>query len=261
MNILFIGDIVGRVGRDLIDEHLQSIKKKYKVDFVIANGENVTHGKGLIKKHYDELLANGIDCITMGNHVFDKHEILDWIDNATSLVRPANLTAKVPGVGTKVFTKDGVTIQVTNLLGRVFMDGVINNPVEVLESIISKSNADINFVDFHAEASSEKICLGYEFDGRVDTIVGTHTHVQTADERVLDNGCAYITDVGMTGPFNECIGMEKKNILYRMKTGLPATFKVAEGPGILSAVVVRYQDNKAQEIKRISISPLNDYEV
>ncbi|WP_423364547.1 TIGR00282 family metallophosphoesterase [Mycoplasma sp. P36-A1] len=261
MNILFIGDIFGEVGRDLIDEYLPIIKNKHNIDFTIANGENTTHGKGLSKKHYDELLNQGIDAITMGNHTFDRSDILDWIDNANKLIRPANLPVYTPGVGTKVFEKNGVKIQVTNLLGRVFYGGIINHPVEVMEKIVEESKADIHILDIHADATAEKICLGYEFDGKISAVLGTHTHVQTADERLLDNKTAYITDVGMCGPFNQCIGMDKKNVVYRMKTGLPARFEAGQGPGILNAVVIKFENNTPISIERISLSPLNNYKI
>ncbi|MDH6604127.1 metallophosphoesterase (TIGR00282 family) [Bacilli bacterium PM5-9] len=260
MNILFIGDVFGEVGRDLIDEHLQELKKEYKIDFVIANGENATHGKGLLKKHYDELLNYGVNCITMGNHTFDHSEILEWIDSANFLVRPANYSKYTPGVGTRVFEVNDIKIQVTNILGRVFYGGIINHPVEVLDEIVENSTADIHIVDIHADATAEKICLGYEFDGKVSAVLGTHTHVQTADERILDNGTAYISDVGMCGPFNQCIGMDKKNVVYRMKTGLPARFEVGAAPGILCGVVINFDDKfNAISIKRINLSPLNNY--
>lgn len=262
MNILFIGDVFGEVGRDLIHDYLQEIKKKYSIDFVIANGENVTHGKGISKKHYDELLTLGVDCITLGNHSFDRVEILDWIDNANCLIRPANLSKYTPGVGTKVFEKNGLRLQVTNIIGRVFNGGVFNHPVEVLDDIVQESNADLHIVDIHCDATAEKICLGYEFDGKVSAILGTHTHVQTADERLLDNGTAYITDVGMCGPFNQSIGMDKVNVCYRMKTGLPASNEIGSAPGILCGVVVSFdENNKAKKIERINLSPLNNYKL
>lgn len=260
MNILFIGDVFGEVGRDLICDYLQDIKKMYKIDFTICNGENATHGKGILKKHYDELLSYGIDCITMGNHTFDRSEILEWIDYANCLVRPANYAKYSPGVGSRVFEVQGKKIQVTNILGRVFYGGIINHPIEVLEDIVDSSIADIHIVDIHADATAEKICIGYEFDGRVSAVLGTHTHVQTSDERILDNGTAYITDVGMCGPFNQCIGMDKQNVTYRMKTGLPAKFQAGEGPGILSAAIVEINEkNEVINIKRINLSPLNNY--
>ncbi|MDL2211484.1 TIGR00282 family metallophosphoesterase [Erysipelotrichaceae bacterium OttesenSCG-928-M19] len=262
MNILFIGDIFGEVGRDLVADYLPKLKEKYQIDFVVANGENATHGKGISKKHYDELLNNGVNCLTMGNHTFDRSDILDWIDHANCLVRPANYSKYTPGQGTKVFEVNNKTIQITNLLGRVFYGGIINHPVEILEDIVANSNADIHIVDIHADATAEKICLGYEFDGQVSAILGTHTHVQTADERILDNGTAYITDVGMCGPYNQCIGMDKKNVVYRMKTGLPASFEPGGHPGILCGVVVKIADNnQVTAIERVNLSPLNNYEM
>lgn len=260
MNILFIGDVFGAVGRDLIDEYLPKLKQKYEIDFTIINGENATHGKGLSKKHYDEFLNNGVDAITLGNHSFDRADILDWIDYANFLIRPANLSKYTPGVGTRVFEKNGVKIQVTNLLGRVFYGGIINHPVEVMEEIVQQSNADIHILDMHGDATAEKICMGYEFDGKISAVLGTHTHVQTADERILDNGTAYITDVGMCGPFNQCIGMDKKNVVYKMKTGLPAKFEAGSGPGQLCGVVLKFnQKHEVVDIQRINLSPLNNY--
>lgn len=261
MKILFIGDIFGKVGRDLIDEYLVKLKKAHDIDFVIANGENVTHGKGMSQEHYRELLNNGIDCLTMGNHTFDRKELLDWIDTANQLIVPANYVKGVPGVGTRVFEVGDKKIQVTNLLGNAFLNTVTNNFMEVLDGIVAKSTSDIHIVDMHAEATSEKLCLAYEFDGKVSAVLGTHTHVQTADERILDHGTAYISDVGMCGPFNEAIGMDKKNVIYRMKTGLPAPFIAGEGPGILSGVILSFDKDKVSSIERINLSPLNKYKI
>ncbi|MEG0283838.1 MAG: TIGR00282 family metallophosphoesterase [Erysipelotrichales bacterium] len=260
MNILFIGDVFGEVGRDLIDEHLMALKNKYNVDFVICNGENATHGKGLSKKHYDELLNLGVNCITMGNHTFDRKEIIEWMDSANFLIRPANFSKYTPGVGTRTFEVKEKTIQVTNIIGRVFYGGIVNNPIEVLEEIVENSTADIHIVDIHADATAEKICIGYEFDGRVDAVLGTHTHVQTADERILDNGTAYISDVGMCGPYNQCIGMDKTNVVYRMKTGLPSRFEAGDHPGQLCGVLIEFDEkDNASNIRRINLSPLNNY--
>lgn len=262
MNILFIGDVFGNVGREMIDKYLPELKKEYKLDFVIANAENVTHGKGLSQNHYFEMLNMGINCMTMGNHTFDRQEIVDWIDQANFLIRPANFSKYAPGVGTRVFEVKDVKIQVTSIIGRVFYGGIINHPVEVLEEIVEQSKADIHIVDIHADATAEKICMGYEFDGKVSAVVGTHTHVQTADERILDKGTAYITDIGMCGPFNQCIGMDKVNIVYRMKTGLPASVEPGQGEGILNGVVISFDKNfKAKKIERVNISKLNSYKV
>lgn len=262
MNILFIGDVFGSVGRDMIDQYLPEIKKKHEIDFVIANAENTTHGKGLSNDHYHELLNLGVNAMTMGNHTFDRPDLVDWIDQANFLIRPANFSKYTPGVGTRVFEVNDVKIQVTNIIGRVFYGGIVNHPVEVLEEIVEASTADIHIVDIHADATAEKICIGYEFDGRVSAVLGTHTHVQTADERILDNGTAYITDAGMCGPYNECIGMDKTNIVYRMKTGLPAMVHPGKGDGILCGVIINFdKDHKATKIERINLSKLNDYKI
>lgn len=261
MNILFIGDVFSKVGRELIDEYLQEIKEKYQIDFVIANGENVTHGKGISKNHYDELLNLGVNCITLGNHAFDQKEIFDSIDYANFLVRPANLSRYVPGVGTRVFEVNNTKIRVTNIIGRVFNGGVVNHPIEIMEDIIKEDESDIHIVDIHADATAEKICFGYEFAQDLSAVIGTHTHVQTADERILDGDCAYITDVGMCGPFNEAIGVEKQNVLYKMKTGLFAPNIPADTQGQLNAVIINFENNKPKAIKRINLSPLNNYTI
>ena len=262
MNILFIGDIFGEVGRNLVKKYLPLLKDKYDIDFVIANGENTTHGKGINQEHYYELLDCGVDCVTMGNHTFDQHRILEWIDEEAHIVRPANLSRYAPGVGTTTFNVKGSKIQVTNMLCRVFYGGIINHPVEVMEDIVAASDADIHIVDLHGEATAEKIAFGYEFDGQVSAVLGTHTHVQTADERLLDGRTAYISDVGMCGPFNQCIGMAKENVVLRMKDGLPHRFEPGGEPGIFNAVVIKIAlDQKCTGIERINLSPLNDYKI
>ncbi|MDR1782506.1 MAG: TIGR00282 family metallophosphoesterase [Bacilli bacterium] len=262
MNILFIGDIFGEVGRNLVKKYLPLLKDKYDIDFVIGNGENATHGKGISKEHYYELLDYGIDCITLGNHTFDQHKITNWIDEESCIVRPANLSRRAPGLGSVTFNVNGSKIQVTNMLGRVFYGGIVNHPVEVMEDIVAQSDSDIHIVDLHCDATAEKICFGYEFDGQVSAVLGTHTHVQTADERILDKGCAYITDVGMCGPFNQCIGMDKENVVLKMKDGLPHKFEPGKEPGILNAVVMKFDLNhNCIGIERINLSPLNNYQM
>lgn len=253
MKILFIGDTVGKAGRKMIDQHLYQLKKQYEIDFVVLNGENLAHGKGITQSVYDEILNCGVDCVTMGNHTFDKAEILDWVEHAHNLVIPANVHRSIKGNRTKVFQVKNKKVQVTNLLGRVFFDMVTNLPIDTLEDIVAESSADIHIVDLHAEATAEKIAFGFEFDGKVSAILGTHTHVQTADECILNKGTAYITDVGMTGPQYSCIGMDNNNVLYKMKTGLPARFEVSNNKGQLCAVVIDFDDktNKATSIERL----------
>ena len=191
MKILFIGDIVGIVGRRMIHDHLNTFVEKYHIDFVIANAENATHGKGLIRHHYEELIDDGIDAITLGNHYDNKSEIRRYIDSADRLIRPLNLIHEYPGEGSILFEYNGITIRVTNLLGSAFMDENVNNPYySLLELINNEEKADIHIVDYHAEATGEKLCLAYALDGKVSAVLGTHTHVQTRDYQILENGTA-----------------------------------------------------------------------
>ena len=199
MKILFLGDIVGKVGRRTVTKNLEKLVKKYQVDFVIANGENTTHGKGLIEKHYYELLDAGIDCITLGNHYLSKDKLLDYIEDADALVRPLNISKRIGGEGSRLFEVNGVYIRVTNVLGTAFMKEEVSSPYYSLKSLIDslESEDSIHIVDYHAEATGEKMCFGYAFDGLVSAVLGTHTHVQTNDAKILENGTAFISDVGM----------------------------------------------------------------
>lgn len=256
MNILFIGDVFSSPGREMIDEYLPRIKSKYQVDFVIANVENATHGKGLIKKHYDEFLFQGIQMMTMGNHTYSKKEILDYIDTADRLVVPYNKPKALPGVGSRVVNYQGKTIRITNLLGLTFMDPKAQNPFESIDEILENDNSDIHIVDFHAEATSEKVALGYYLDGKVTAVLGTHTHIPTADERILPAGTAYQTDVGMTGPYDGVIGCDKDKIIERMRTGIMTPFTVSESAGQLCATLLKVnKQGKCEHIERILINP------
>ena len=256
MNILFIGDIFSTQGREMVERYLPKLKEKYNIDLVIANAENATHGKGLIKKQYDELLFNGISIMTMGNHTFSKKEILNYIDEADRLVVPYNQPKALPGIGSRVFDIKGKKVRVTNLLGVTFMDPKTSNPFEAINEILENDTSDIHIVDFHAEATSEKVSLGYYLDGKVTAVLGTHTHIQTADERVLDQGTGYITDVGMTGPYTSVIGCDKDTIIQRNIDGLMQPFTVAEGEGQLLAVLLKVNNaGKCEDIQRICIDP------
>ena len=229
MNILMIGDIVGKNGRLVVNKLLPSIKKKYNIDFVIANGENATHGKGLIENHYEYLLNSGIDVITLGNHYNSKSEIADYINGAEYLIRPYNLKVDFPGVGTSIYEVNGYLIRVTNLLGCAFMSEEVNSPYESLENIIkNEEHADIHIVDFHAEATGEKLSLGWAFDGKVSAILGTHTHVQTNDLRLLKNGTLYMSDIGMCGPYNGILGSTRENVIKKTWLGVPTIFGVED---------------------------------
>ncbi len=258
MNVLFIGDIFGSLGRETVKKYLEEIINAYNVSFVIANGENAAHGRGITETMYNELLENGINVLTMGNHTFDNHDIFNFIDSAKFLLRPANMDKSVPGKGYDIFTINDIKIGVINLMGRTYMPPV-NCPFRTFDEIydIIKSITPIIVVDFHAEATSEKIAFGYYVDGKATAIIGTHTHVQTADNRILSNGTAYITDVGMTGPLNGVIGVEKDNVINRFINGLPSRFNPVENGDIqFSAVILNIdsQTGKAKEIRRIYIT-------
>lgn len=254
MKILFIGDIVGKVGRRMIKDHLNEIVNKYNIDFVIANGENVSHGKGLLKHHYFELLDDGVDVITLGNHYDNKVEIRNYIDNVDRLVRPLNLTKGFPGEGSIVYDVDGVSIRVTNVLGTAFMNEEVNNPYYALVELLSDQDlepSNIHIIDFHAEATGEKICLAHALDGKVSAVLGTHTHVQTRDYRILEHGTAFISDVGMTGLYESALGFDIDSVTNKIIYGHQTPFKVPDnGKGLLSAIVIDF-DNYSGEAKEI----------
>ncbi|HEU5256918.1 MAG TPA: TIGR00282 family metallophosphoesterase [Vicinamibacterales bacterium] len=258
MTILFIGDIVGRPGRDLVQKGLRALVEHYDVDFTIANAENAAAGFGLTRDIGETLLDWGIDVMTSGNHIWDKKEVLEYIPGEPRLLRPANFPAGVPGRGSCVAqTRDGRSVGVINVMGRVFM-APLDDPfaVALREIDAVRHRARIIFVDVHAEATSEKIAMGWHLDGRVTAVIGTHTHVQTADERILPGGTAYLTDAGMTGPHDSIIGMEKEPSLARFLNGMPAKFEPAAGNPRLNGAVIEADDKtgRATKITRISYS-------
>ena len=244
MKILFIGDIVGRIGRRMIREKLPYFVNKYEIDFVIANGENATHGKGLIKKHYDELIDAGVDVITLGNHYNSKNEITKYLDRVDRLVRPINLRNSFPGEGSALFDLDGITVRVTNILGSAFINEEVNSPyLAMLELLEMAEPATIHIVDFHGEATGEKQSFAYAFDGKVSAVLGTHTHVQTNDYQILEKGTAFISDVGMTGLKDGVLGFEKNSVIKKIMYGQMSKFEPPEeGKGLFSAVVVDIDD-------------------
>lgn len=257
MNILFIGDIYGALGRDTLKKYIARVKDQYSINYVIANGENAAHGKGITEVIYKEFLENGIQVITMGNHTFDNRDIFNFIDNAKNLIRPANLDISVPGKGYDIFNYNEYKVAVINLIGRTFMNPS-NDPFRTFDEIYEnvKQITPIIIVDFHAEATSEKIAFGHYVDGRATAVIGTHTHVPTADNRVLPNKTAYITDVGMTGPLNGIIGVEKESVIQRFINGLPVRFSpVEDGDTQFNAVVldVNKTTGKAVKIERVNI--------
>jgi hypothetical protein len=258
MRILFIGDIVGRPGRDLVRQGVAGLVETHHIDLVIANAENAAAGFGITREIGDQLLDLGVDVMTSGNHIWDKKEALDYIGAEPRLLRPLNYPAGVPGNGSYLArTRDGVTVGVINAMGRVFMLNIDDPFARVLEEIDAlRQKTRIIFVDFHAEATSEKIAMGWHLDGKVTAVIGTHTHVQTADERILPKGTAYLTDVGMTGPHDSIIGVETEAALGRFLNALPARFETATGNPRLNAVIVEADERTghATDIERLSYS-------
>ena len=254
MKILCIGDLVGNPGLEKLKKELAIIQEAENIDFTIVNGENVGSGMGMTKRDYNELCKLNIDVITMGNHTWGKMDIFSFI-NENNIIRPANYSKGVPGHGYSIIEKNDKKIAVINLIGRTDMPVQSENPFLCVDKIINKikDEVDIIIVDFHAEATAEKIAMGYYLDGRVNAIFGTHTHVQTADEKILSGGTAYITDIGMTGPSDSVIGMDKQVSIKRFVTSLPERYRVAEGESILNGIVVEINDKdcKTKSIYRI----------
>jgi len=256
--LLFIGDVVGRPGRDLVRHGLPAIVDCHQVDLVIANVENAAAGNGITREIGDQLLDYGIDVMTSGNHIWDRKEAFDYIGAEPRLLRPANYPAGAPGSGSYVSrTRDGQSVGVINVMGRVFMLNIDDPFAAVRREIAAmRERTRLIFVDFHAEATSEKIAMGWHVDGLVTAIVGTHTHVQTADERVLPKGTAYLTDVGMTGPHDSVIGVEVEAALGRFLTGMPVRFETASGNPRLNAVLIDADEatGRAVDIERLSLN-------
>jgi metallophosphoesterase (TIGR00282 family) len=258
MNILFVGDVIGRPGRELVRKGLRGLIDRHDVDLVIANAENSANGFGVTKEIGDTLLEWGVDVMTSGNHIWDKKEAIEYIAAEPRLLRPANFPPGVPGRGSYVaLTGDGRAVGVINAMGRVFMQP-IDDPFQVVLREIDalRHRTKVIIVDFHAEATSEKIAMGWHLDGKVTAVFGTHTHVQTADERILPNGTAYLTDAGMTGPHDSIIGMEIEPSLSRFLTAMPSRFEPAAGNLRLNGVVVDADDKtgRARRVTRISYS-------
>ncbi len=252
MKLLILGDIVGKKTVEYLSKNLWSLRKVMHIDTVIANGENATDIMGLSPDDAKTLLDGGVDVITGGNHIFHNRAIYQMLDDSPVIIRPLNAPAAAPGVGETVFEACGYNILVINLLGMFGMD-YAQNPFEAVDKALKRNEGRYDFavVDMHAEATAEKIAMGYYLNGRVAAVVGTHTHVQTADECILDGGTAYITDLGMCGPTGGVLGTDKDVILRRFTTGLPQKFTVANGEIKLSGVVVTIENNKATNIERL----------
>lgn len=254
MRIMLTGDVVGRPGRRAFREYTPRLRREKGIDVVIVNGENAARGKGLTHNALDELYSGGADIVTSGNHIWDKKDVLEFIDTEPFLIRPANYPEGAPGKGFCIYPFKAKNIGVLNLSGRTFMPPM-DCPFQKVDGLLRKlaPECDILLLDFHAEATSEKVAMGWYLDGRVNAVVGTHTHVQTADERLLPHGTAYLTDLGMVGPWNSVLGVEVDKIIYKFTAGMPVRFEPAEGSCVYSAAIVDIDDktNRTAGIERV----------
>lgn len=258
IRILMLGDLVGTPGVAMFEKYAARLREKYAIDAIIVNGENAANGKGITPKIMEMLKKAGAQVVTSGNHIWQQKDIFHYFDQNTDLLRPENFPTSCPGSGVTTFTCKGVTIGVLNIQGRVFMREFLACPFKTADSALSylKAYTDVILVDMHAETSSEKAGIAFYLDGRVSAVVGTHTHVQTADERILPNGTAFITDLGMAGALNSMIGMKKEPIIQQMITQLPTKFMVEEeGPMVLSGVWIEIATDtgKAVAIERVRV--------
>lgn len=254
MRILFLGDIMGRSGREAVGKHLPALRERLKTDVVIANGENATHGAGISPDCCAELYGYGVDCITTGNHVWDKREIIPYIDKDPRLLRPQNYPAGTPGKGHYIHRlDDGRKILIINVMGRLFMDA-LDDPFAAIDELLKKNSLKLNvnavFVDFHGEASGEKMSCGHYFDGRVSAVVGSHTHIPTADAHIMTNGTGYMTDAGMCGDYDSVIGVRKDIPVLRFTRKMPTErMTPAEGEGTLCGAFVETDDKTGLAVK------------
>lgn len=257
MRILMVGDVVGKSGRYFFMEQTLELKQTRKIDVVVVNGENAAHGKGLTPNIFDELLKGGADVVTSGNHIWDNHTVLEIIDTEPFLLRPANYPEDTPGKGFCILPVGRKKVGVVNLAGRIFMQPPTDDPFRLMEKMLAfmKKQCDVILVDFHAEATSEKQAFAYHFDGQLTAVVGTHTHVQTADARIFPKGTAYISDLGMVGAENSILGMTIEPVIKRFLTGRPSKFEVAEGACIYCALLIEIDNatNKPVKVERIFI--------
>lgn len=257
MNILCIGDIVGRPGREALASTLDKLRLEHAIDCVIVNGENAAGGAGILPKYAAAFIALGVDVITLGDHTWDKKEIIPYLDLEPRIIRPLNFPEGTPGHGFTVVTlKNGVKVGVINLLGRTFMKYTVDCPFRALDAAVKeiRKQTPVIVVDMHAETTSEKVALGHYADGRVSCVFGTHTHIQTADEKILAGGSAYITDLGMSGPYDSVIGQNKEVIITRFLSSLPQKFEVAESVATIHGVVVTVDEKTGQASSIIRIS-------
>lgn len=257
MRVMVLGDVMGRPARRAVRDLVPSLIEKEEIDLAIANAENAAGGMGVDLKSAKELLSAGVQIMTSGNHIWKKKEIYSFLDEQESLIRPANFPAGAPGKGWCLWQHNGLRVLVINLQGRVFMPNHVEDPFRCVDRILKErgGNSPVVIVDMHAEATSEKYAMGWYLDGRASLVYGTHTHVQTADERIFPAGTAYITDVGMCGPFDSVIGMEKETVIRGFITQLPRQFEVAQDNVVLQGVIVDIDDEsgKAREIRRLRV--------
>jgi metallophosphoesterase (TIGR00282 family) len=258
MKIIFIGDVVGKLGRETLKAYLPKLKAKYKPQVVIVNGENAAHGRGITENVYKELLSSGADMVTLGNHSFDNKNILEFIDAAPKLIRPANFNKKNPGKGICYIKVNDQLLAVINLQGRTFLDP-IDNPFEIGMELIQEARKKTNniFVDFHAETTSDKIAFSFYVDGLVSAVVGTHTHVQTNDNRILPGGTAYLSDAGMTGAYDGVLGMDKENIINKYLNGYNERFEVLDSGRFQLGGCFIEIDDKTGKAKKIELIKIN----
>lgn len=256
MNILFIGDVVSAVGVEKLTRTLPRFKKEHHVDVTVVNGENAAVGNGLLPATAEVLFATGADCITGGNHTFRRRELYEYLDTSPFCLRPANYKDDAPGKGFCVVDKGFVRVGVVNLMGTVFMEP-LGNPFDCIDRVLKDLRDEVDFtvVDFHAEATAEKRALGFYLDGRVAAVVGTHTHVQTADEQILPHGTAYITDLGMTGPVQSVLGVTPALAIEKMRTNLPVRFQNPDGDCLMQGMLAEIdkKTGKALRVERVSL--------
>lgn len=255
MKVLLVGDVVGKVGRRMLKSAIPIIKAQYGVSVVVANGENAAGGNGLTHEVMDELLSSGVDVLTSGNHIFDKKEVFEFIDDVPALLRPVNLPSGTPGHGYVVHGVQGVPVCVINVAGRAFMPFQYNDPFTAIDRVLGSLEPEIRVIlmDFHAETTSEKAAMAWYLNGRISVMVGTHTHVQTSDERILPRGTAFITDLGMTGPRDSVIGVKTELVVQKLKTQMPVRFETANGPGQFGGLIVDVDEltGQSRQVTRV----------
>lgn len=261
LRILFIGDVVGSPGRAMLQKHLNRMREQYKLDAVIVNGENCADGRGITPRIMEYFKHLKVDVVTSGNHIWDKKDIIPYLETHRDLLRPANFPSECPGVGVTIFQVKGQPVAIINVQGRVFMKEHLDCPFKTVESILTylRDKTNTIFIDFHAETTAEKAALAHCFDGRISGLVGTHTHVQTADEQILPAGTAFITDLGMVGALNSSLGMKLDSIIHHFKTQMPVRFTVeTEGPIVLSGAWIEVDANTGKAIKIERVRMVDD---